>query len=394
MKAWKLLTAFVMPFALAMAANTQALEPNGTAIYSELGSDLYMGTLFLDTPSSSAEEILTSSQGKRMEIRFSDTMSKRRWAQNWTQSIAINSAREDMISAANDLSEVLSAFQGSLNYGDTVVIDYDPLYGTSVSVNGVALAKEKSTTLFNLFLSAWIGSVPPSSQFKSAILGESDSRNTYTTFLALKPSPENVDKVKSWNSKLKEEEERALAEAKAEEEAMKKAEEEAQKKAEEEAMEEAQRLALIEEEKRKAQEAARKAAEEAARKEQERLAALKAQQQSEGSVEEEEDTVDLSVESILAQQDYTTQIISQIYKSVKYPSNAVKRNQQGSVRASVVIDRAGNLLGITLVEESDYSTLNRAVLKAINNAAPFPAIPASVKDDTVEMIVPVAFKLN
>ena len=104
--------------------------------------------------------------------------------------------------------------------------------------------------------------------------------------------------------------------------------------------------------------------------------------------------MDLSVESILAQQDYTTQIISQIYKSVKYPSNAVKRNQQGSVRASVVIDRAGNLLGITLVEESDYSTLNRAVLKAINSAAPFPAIPASVKDETVEMIVPVAFKLN
>ena len=394
MKAWKLVIALLLPAVVLAGTKAAALGVNGTAAYSELGSQLYLGTLYLEAPSTSAADILASSQKKRIEIRFSETMSKRRWAQTWTQSIAINSSRDDMVNAAGDLSEFLSAFQSSLEPGDAVIIDYDPLYGTSATVNGVDLVKEKSTSLFNLFLSAWIGPVPPSSQFKSAILGESDSANDHTAFLAIAPAAGRVDAIKSWSTKLKEEEEAALAEAQAEEEAMRLAEEEAEKKAQEEALAEEQRLALIEEEKRKAQEAARKAAEEeAARREAERVAALNATEKAQEQQDKDEE-VDLSVEAILAQQDYTGQIIAKIYKSVKYPSAAVKRNQEGSVRASVTIDRAGNLAGITLVEESEFSILNKAVLNAVNDAAPFPAIPSALRDDSVELIVPVAFKLN
>lgn len=372
-----------------VSTHATALEPNGTASFSELGKQLYLGTLFLDTPAQSANDILNSSQKKRMELRFTGSMSKRRWGQNWTQSIAINSPRETMVSAADDLSAALSAFQGNLEPGDQVIIEYDPLYGTNVSVNGVILVKDKSSALFTLFLSSWIGPVPPSSQFKSAILGQADSKNDYTAFAATKPQPTRISAVKGWSTALKAEEELAAAEAlaaeeakKAEEEAVKKAEEEAIKTAEGEALEEEKRLALIEEEKLKAQEASRKQAE--------AEAAKRAAEAEKAKAAEEE----YSVVAILAQQDYTTQIIRKIYKSVSYPKAAVKKNVQGSVRASVTVNRDGSVGKIAILQQSGFEILDKAALDAINKAAPFPAIPADVKDNSIELMVPIAFKLD
>jgi len=393
MKARKLLLPISLSFIIALfSAHSLALQHNGTAIYNEFGNQVFIGTLFLDMPTDSSTGILTSTQRKRMELRFSGEMSKRRWTQTWTQSIAINSPREQMVNAGDDLSQTLSAFHGNLEPGDTVIFDYDPLSGTSVSVNGVALVEKKSPTLFNLFLSSWIGPVPPNTQFKNAILGKADSKGDYATFQAISPSQVRMDAVKSWNTSLKEEQERALAEAKAEEEAMQKAEEQAKKQAELDSLEEQQRQSLIEEEKRKAQKAARQAVieAEAARND----AELAATQIQTASPQNDDDAEDLSVESILAQQDYTAQIISKIYKSVRYPGSAVKRNQEGSVRASVIIDRGGNVTSITLIDESEFTVLNTAVINAIKDAAPFSALPQAVRGNQLELTIPVAFKLN
>lgn len=387
MKAGKLSLQFILAFFLAcISLQVQALEPNGTAGYNEFGNQLYLGTLFLDMPSDSASDILSSTQRKRMELRFSMEMSKRRWTQTWTQSIAINSDRDTMVSAADDLSETLSVFQGNLQPGDTVTFDYNPLSGTSVFMNGTLLVEKKSPSLFNLLLSTWIGPVPPSSQFKNAILGTLDSTANYSAFQAITPSQARIDAVAAWNTKLKEEEARALAEALAEEEAMRKAEEEARAQAEQETLEEQQRQALIEEEKRKAQEAARQQAE---------VARQEAEQQSAAVAEQDDgEEEDLTVAGILAQQAYTTQVISQIYKSVRYPGTAVSRNQEGSVRANVVIDRNGGLKQVVLVDEADHRALNKAVIDAINDASPFPALPPAIRGEQLELTVPVSFKLN
>jgi len=394
MKAGKLVLQSILPFFLALSCSqTWALQANGTAAYNEFGNQIYLGTLFLDMPSNSATDIIASTQRKRMELRFSSEMSKRRWTQTWTQSIAINSSRDAMVSAADDLSEALSAFQDNLHPGDTVIFDYNPLSGTSVFMNGTLLVEKKSPSLFNLLLSSWIGGVPPTSQFKNAILGATDSSADYAAFQSITPSQVRIDAIAGWNTKVKEEEARALAEARAEEEAMRKAEEEARIKAEQEALAEQERQALIEEERRKAQEAARVQAE-AARREAE-TEREKAEQQSavaDGAPGQEEE--DLTVDAILAQQAYTSQIITQIYKYVRYPSAAVSRNHEGSVRANVVIDRAGALKQVTLADESEFRSLNKAVIDAITDASPFPALPASIGGEQLELTVPVSFKLN
>lgn len=406
MKAWKRHSSFVLPFLLICCVKAYGLEANGAAVYTEFGNNVYIGTLYLDSPGTSADNILTSSQAKRMELRLATAMSPRRWSRNWTQSIAINAPRDVMVAAANELSAAFGAFKGDLKPGDSAIIDYNPVDGTSLSVNGVILVTGKSPELFNLFLSSWIGPVPPSTDFKNAILGMEDWDEAYAAFQSMAPEEGRVAAIEAWESEVKKAEEEAIAqaeaEAQAEEEARKKEEEAARREAEQEELEEQQRQAMLEEEKRKAEEAARQAAVQTGNQgtaddgadvvdAQASASADTAQDGSEGAGDEGDA---FSVEDILAQQDYTTSIVSHIYKSVKYPATAVRRNQEGSVRAMITIDKGGNLVGVQIVEKAPYDVLNGAVEDAIRDAAPFPAIPEAIKESSIELMIPVSFRLN
>ncbi|GIX30883.1 MAG: hypothetical protein KatS3mg124_1355 [Porticoccaceae bacterium] len=381
-------------------ALARALEPNGSAVYSELGSELYIGTLFLEARDNDPQRILAADQKKRMEIRFTGQMTRRRWVQNWTQSIAINSSREAMTAAAAELSEALSAFRGNLEPGDQVVIEYDPARGTSLAVDGVPIVEGKSKGLFDLFLSAWIGPVPPSTDFKEAILGKVDSSATYARFLALQPSEARIAAIEAWDTPVK----RAAAElAAAEEEARRQAEEEARRKAEEEARRQAEAEA-----RRKAEEEARRQAEVARTAEAapppapqpapvevgEAPTVSEAAVASTDAEAAEEEEPEISVEAILAQQDYATRVIRKIYREVKFPRRAVERGLEGSVRARITLDRDGRLLAVETVEGSGEPLLDEAALDAIRDAAPFPAMPEGIGVERLELMVPISFRLQ
>ncbi len=398
----------LVPTAVLLATQAHALEPNGTGTYSELGSELYVGTLFLDSSSQSPAEILSEEQAKRMEIRFSDDMSRRSWTQYWTQSIAINSPREDLVASGDEMSQVLSAFKGDMKYGDQVELIYRPADGTSLVVNGTTLASDKSARLFNLFLSAWIGPVPPSSDFKSAVLGRTDSENAYSRFLNLAPDEARIAVVEAWGEPDKQSRTADSMEeppsqprqsrSSGEQSDAPRQPAEPQQTAEQQQADKQeqaqQRQAQREAERRAAEEAARRKAEaekEAARRE-EQLAGLSVEGVSQRK--EPDEQIDLSVEAILAQQDYTTSIITKIYQSVSYPRSSINRNQEGSVRANVVISRDGSVQNVQLVEASEYDLLNQATRDAIEDAAPFPPIPEAVQEDSLEMLIPVSFKLN
>ena len=368
-----------------------------------------------------------------MEMRFSDAMLSRRWSRNWTQSIAINAPREQMVQAADDLSAALSAFKGELQPGDVVALAYSPLDGTSLSVNGVTLMAGASADLFNLFLSSWIGPVPPSTDFKNAVLGRGGWQDAYTAFQQLTPAEGRVAAIEAWVSDS-EEQDAEVAEAEAEAAA----EEEAKRQVEERKAEEERQARLAEEQRLAEEEAARRAAEAEAEEPEPAndevaetdetgtsttaAAAAPAQPQPEttpaGQSQPRETEVasveaapvesatpvgsgdgadagdDFSVEAILAQQDYTTRVVAQIYKSVSYPAMAVRREHEGSVRAIITLNRAGNLQAMQIIEEAPYSSLNEAVEDAVRDAAPFPPIPAEIREETIDLMVPVSFQLN
>jgi TonB family protein len=87
-------------------------------------------------------------------------------------------------------------------------------------------------------------------------------------------------------------------------------------------------------------------------------------------------------------------VVQKIYQNISYPSRAVSKNQQGTVRVAIKIARSGELQSALTTQESKHSSLNRAALKAVEKAAPFPTLPEEITADSFELSIPITFRLQ
>ena len=107
-----------------------------------------------------------------------------------------------------------------------------------------------------------------------------------------------------------------------------------------------------------------------------------------------EDEVDFSITEALTMRDYTPLVVQQIYKKISYPSRAIDRGYEGTVRMAIVVSKSGALENVTVAQESKHSILNKAAIKATERAASFPELPADLNTDHFEITVPITFKLK
>ncbi len=350
---------------------------NGVAAYQELGREVFLGALYSAAPAS-ADTIASVDQALVMEVRALDRITKRRWVNMWMQGIAINNRQEIFEAEAGNLVSLFDAFKGGLKKGDIFTLNYSPESGTSVLLDEVELMAGQSQDFFQLFLQAWIGPVPPSSEFKSGILGQSSNVALAERLSSITPVVERVAEVAEWL--VADETDEQQSEEAAEEQTAEANTEETSQEPEPE--QPAAQLAAVE------PESPPEPAEQPAPVEQPTLV-----EQPE-VVELPEEEVIVSVESLIAQQEYTTGVIQKIYSSLKYPRSAVQRNMEGTVRVKLQIMRDGSIHETLLAEESRHKILNKAAIKAVTKAAPFAPIPNAVVDDQMEFSIPVVFRLT
>lgn len=91
---------------------------------------------------------------------------------------------------------------------------------------------------------------------------------------------------------------------------------------------------------------------------------------------------------------YTNSIQLKIAQAKTYPSIARERKQQGKAFLSFKLDRDGKILELSVENSSGYKILDQAAIKAIKEAAPFPAIPASLNKNYASLKIPISFVLR
>lgn len=395
--------------ALLVSARGHALELNGVASFSELGEEVYLAGLYTDWRSTDPAVFFNDARERRMEVRFSSSMSRRRWANSWMQSIAINNSREHLEEAAGELSYVLSTFEGNLYRGDHVEIHYIPGEGTELRVNGHVLASGHSVQVFNLFLSSWIGPVPPSSQFRSTLLGQEESSER-TRFVTSQPALDRIDAVGSWTAvtgaaavtaPVPEEEDPVTETAGVEPAVVEtrlgpevpppvialpslagETEVPATPAIEPVAAAPDTLAVSVEAEIASAQAPM-----------EERVAAVEEVAQDE-FFDDDDGELDLSVAAILGQRDYMSQLIRDVYSNIRYPERAVRRNYEGSVRMRLIIGRDGSLADMQVMEGARYGMLNEEAERAVLAATPFAPIPSELRGDRIEVELPINFRLE
>jgi TonB family protein len=92
---------------------------------------------------------------------------------------------------------------------------------------------------------------------------------------------------------------------------------------------------------------------------------------------------------------YEQLISAWIQKFKQYPEDARAKGMQGETMVRIRIDRQGTIRYYALEYSTGSELLDHAAIDMIKRANPVPAVPADYpKDDLIEFLIPVSFKLQ
>ncbi|GEM_PF-3722459 len=91
---------------------------------------------------------------------------------------------------------------------------------------------------------------------------------------------------------------------------------------------------------------------------------------------------------------YLARISAAIQKQQRYPKRSRQRQEDGVVTLQLQVNRAGTLSSLSLMHSSGYPRLDREAQRMVRVAAPFPALPADLKENILTLILPIRFDLT
>lgn len=91
---------------------------------------------------------------------------------------------------------------------------------------------------------------------------------------------------------------------------------------------------------------------------------------------------------------WQTDLVRQLQRAKRYPTEAQSRNEQGVVLLSFSLDRNGRVLAHHIAKSSGYPALDAEVMAMIMRAQPLPPFPASMPQARIELTVPIRFSLK
>ncbi|ABD81772.1 TonB family protein [Saccharophagus degradans] len=381
---------------------------NGVATQSELGKEQFIAGLFTSTLASEAKDVLVAQEDKRMQIRVTaDRLSTRRFKRLWIEGMAINASSSELQKHAQHMADFSNMLKIKLMAGDIFTIDRT---GSTVliSLNGAQLGQIPDPAFFDLLLRTWIGPVPLSSDFKQNMLVAGNvNSGLITRFESTRPSDERIAAVEdAVKARAKQ------AEAQEDDSTPKVAVAKTDIKPKIEApvaIAPPPKIAAPSGALGESKTVSTPKPEPAKPKPQEPEPAPKVEEKpkiaaitppppetllDEESLEDEEDDLDFTAESLLSQQLYIAKLKRWSSSKLKYPSRAASRGHEGNVRLSIVIDRSGKVKKVEVIEAAEYSSLTKEAQNAVERANPFPPMPEDVKGDTFLFTLPVVFQLQ
>jgi protein TonB len=379
---WRTLMSATLVFVGAFAQAAPLL--NGISVHQELGNEQFIGALYSDILSDNADTLVSSPVAKRMELKVvsAEGLAVRRFSRMWIEGMAINNNSNLLTAQADNMVRFDGLLKGRLQKNDHVVFSMTPGEGVSITINDVLLDNIADDQFFQLLLSTWIGRVPLSSSYKSDLLKMGDvAANLRTRYEGIRPDPARSREIAAWNNP-----EPAASSSSSSAVAVV-----ARSSAAPLPPARVELPAL-------AAQPAPVVSSQAASSEAPALPPQMAVASPAATDEEDDDDDEvqpaLTAESLLARQFYVSDMLKKIRSSVRYPRRAQERNQEGGVRISITVDQQGSIRSMSWIEESRYDLLNKEAWEAVQRAAPFPPIPASMNVQSFQFSAPITFEMR
>ena len=399
---------------------------NGMSIHTELGTEQFIAAVYATTPTSSSRELLLLDEPKTMELRvLADQLYSRRFKRMWVEGMAINAGEKNLEEQAQNLANFTDILRVKLKYGDSLKFIRSLEFGTLILLNDLELGRIEDKHFFDLLLRTWVGPVPLSSEFKQELLANGHiAVRTLERFKSTTPNPR---RMASLSKALQLETEQP-------------SDSEQGSKATEQVTDTDDQLAATnvkapdnrppqqtpDEPSTAPTNLPSKTDDATPKQPSETVASLpsgknpttaptptpsapKPQKPEEVVTNEEavfaeeyldiegifeEDAEKFSADDLLGQQLYISKLTRWTSKFVEYPRASARRNEEGSVRLSVEINRAGKVLKVEVTDESSHRRLDTAAIKSVQRASPYPAVPESIKGDSFTFSMPVVYQLQ
>lgn len=380
----KSITKLYISFLLASFCSlTLAADPmlNGMAVHVDLGKEQFIGALYSTPLSENPDKLLANTQAMRMELKIvaPDGVTTRRFSRWWIEGMAINNSATLLTEQADNMVKFDGLFKGRFAPNDTIAFISEPGKGVNITINDVLLGNIAGDKFFSMLLRTWIGKVPLSSDYKDGILKNGNvSAELKSRFDKIKPSKERTTEVAGW-SKIK-----SAADLAAEKEKEKEAKEAAAKSSSASSVDSSKQLAA-----QKAEQAKAEVAKLAAQKTATPVVATTVA----AAANDDDEKPALTAQTLLARQFYVSDQLKKVYANVRYPKKALEKEQSGSVRLTIVINRQGNLISASIAQASEFEILNEAALEAVNKTT-FSPIPDAITGTTFEFNAPLRFTLQ
>jgi hypothetical protein len=141
--------------------------------------ETYVGSLYLEKPSTDPQEILDSQTHKRMVFHvMMKKVGARRIANALQEALVMNVTKAQHKALGGEIQQMLSYFDGKMHRGDEAVFDYIPGKGTQVMIDNQVKGLIPGKDFYRAMLSIWIGDNPVGRSFKDDILGLNRTNNT------------------------------------------------------------------------------------------------------------------------------------------------------------------------------------------------------------------------
>jgi protein TonB len=92
--------------------------------------------------------------------------------------------------------------------------------------------------------------------------------------------------------------------------------------------------------------------------------------------------------------DYLEQVRRWVTRFKKYPDEAIKQKQEGTVSLGFKFSRDGTVLDAWIDKSSGFPLLDQAALDMIHAASPIPKVPDRYKGDTLTLVMAENFKIG
>lgn len=151
----------------------QELKLNGAGVRSRMFIKVYVGALYLEQKMNAADGVLGNKGVKRMALHIMRDLKSEVFSGALHDGLVANNSAAEMVKIEDRVKEFNGIMNGvgGVKKGDVVQLDYLPVAGTRVVINGETKGAIGGEDFYRALLKVWLGGNPIDADLKKALLG-------------------------------------------------------------------------------------------------------------------------------------------------------------------------------------------------------------------------------